>query len=488
MKRVGRAIDHCRLQFLGGVRTVTGSCHLLTTPKASVLIDAGLFYGRRAEFYRVNTTFAFRPQHIDALVLSHAHIDHCGNIPTLVRRGLRGRIYTTSATRDLCRLMLADSGHIQEEDARYLKKLARKVCSRRRGRERPQEAPEVRGPLYTQRDALRAMGKFRPLHYGQRFKVAADTTVTFYDAGHILGASVMLLEVRLASGTLRLGYAVDLGRKDLPMLNDPVVLYDLDYLILESTYGSRVHSSIDEARETLCDVINRTVARRGKIIIPAFALERTQEVLYCIAQLLKEGRIPSIPIFVDSPLATRVTEVFRRNVHYLDQHVKDLVKNGASPFDFMNLRYVPSRAESKALNVDKRPMIILAGSGMCEAGRVLHHLKNTITESRNTILVVGYMARDTLGKRIVDKEKVVRIYGMEYGLNAEVVVINALSGHADRDDLLRYAREADPGQGTFLVHGDEEQTRALYDALSAEGAAVTMPQREEEVLLRPIRR
>jgi len=488
MKRVRRESDRCRLQFLGGVRTVTGSSHLLTAPKSHVLIDAGLFYGRRADFYRVNTTFAFQPQHVDALVLSHAHIDHCGNIPTLVRRGLRGRVFATSATRDLCRLMLADSGHIQEEDARYLKKLARQARSPRRGREHGREVPEVRGPLYTQRDALRAMGKFRPLHYGQRFQATADTAVTFYDAGHILGASVMLLEVRLASGTLRLGYAVDLGRKELPMLNDPVVLCDLDYLILESTYGSRVHPSVEEAKVTLCDVINRTVARRGKIIIPAFALERTQEVIYCIAQLLKEGRIPSIPIFVDSPLATRVTEVFRRNIHYLDRHVKELVKGGASPFDFMNLHYVQNQAESKALNVDKRPMIILAGSGMCEAGRILHHLKNTITESRHTVLVVGYMARDTLGKRIVDKEKVVRIYGMEYELNAEVAVINALSGHADRDDLVRYAREADPGQGVFLVHGDEVETRALYDALSAEGVDVTMPQKDEEVLLRPIRR
>jgi len=485
MKRVRKGNDHCRLQFLGGVRSVTGSSHLLTTPKARILIDAGLFYGRRAEFYSVNTTFAFQPQRIDALVLSHAHIDHCGNIPTLVKRGLRGRVFATSATRDLCRLMLADSGHVQEEDARYLRKLARKASPRRRRRERSPEAAQVRGPLYTERDALRAMVKFRPLAYGQRFSVAADTAVTFYDAGHILGASVMLLEVKLASGTLRLGYAVDLGRKELPMLNDPVVLSDLDYLILESTYGGRAHSSIEEATQTLKDVINRTVARRGKVVIPAFALERTQEVIYCVARLQQDGLIPSIPIFVDSPLATRVTEVFRRNLHYLDEHVKDLVQNGASPFDFINLRYVQSQAESKALNVDQRPMIILAGSGMCEAGRILHHLKNTITESRNTVLVVGYMAQDTLGKRIVDREKVVRIYGMEYELNAEVAVINALSGHADKNDLLRYAREADPRQGTFLVHGDEEQTRALYEALAAEGAAVAMPQKEEEVVLQP---
>ncbi|MGE5280564.1 MAG: MBL fold metallo-hydrolase RNA specificity domain-containing protein [Deltaproteobacteria bacterium] len=486
MKKTRRDAAYCRLQFLGGVRTVTGSSHLLTTPKARVLIDAGLFYGRRADFYSVNTTFAYAPQQIDALVLSHAHIDHCGNIPTLVKRGLRGRVYATSATRDLCRLMLADSGHIQEEDARYLKKLAHRARRQRPRRNVPRpEVPSVPEPLYTERDALRAMGKFRPLAYGQRFSVAPDTAVTFYDAGHILGASVMLIEVRLAAGTLRLGYAVDLGRKELPMLNEPVVLPDLDYLILESTYGSRTHSSVETAKETLRDVICRTVARGGKIVIPAFALERTQEVIYCIARLLEEKAVPPVPIYVDSPLAIRVTEVFRRNVHYLDEQVRDFVKQGSGPFDFADLHYVQSQFESKALNVDKRPMIILAGSGMCEAGRVLHHLKNNITESRNTILVVGYMAKDTLGKRIVDKEKLVRIYGMEHELNAEVVVINALSGHADKNDLLRYAREADPRQGVFLVHGDEEETRALYEALAAEGIAATMPLKDEEVLLRP---
>jgi len=282
---------------------------------------------------------------------------------------------------------------------------------------------------------------------------------------------------------LRIGYAVDLGREDLPMLNNPTILKDLDYLILESTYGGRAHSPISEAKGKLREAINRTVARKGKIIIPSFALERTQEVIYVLAELLKEGAIPELPVYVDSPLATRVTDVFRKNVHYMDHKVKDLIRNDSSPFDFLHLHYVQDQHESKALNNDKRPMIIIAGSGMCEAGRVLHHLKNNITESRNTVLIVGYMAKDTLGKKIVDREKIVRIYGMEYELNAEVVVINALSGHADKNDLLKYVQECRPSKEVFLVHGDEDQTQCLYDTLVSQGFNTCMPLKNEEKLL-----
>ncbi len=478
MKKRGSPHGEIRLKFLGAVRTVTGSSHLVTTPKSKILIDAGLFYGRRQEFYNVNTTFAYQPPRVSALVLSHAHIDHCGNIPTLIKHGLRCKVYTTSATRDLCKLMLADSGKVQEEDFRYLAKIASKVKNRRR-----QEFMQVKGPLYTQREAFRSITKFRPLHYGQRFKISPDTTLTFFDAGHILGSSITLLDIKMARKVLRLGYAVDLGREQMPMLNNPTVLRDLDYLILESTYGGRLHAPIQEAKEKLRETINRTVARKGKIIIPSFALERTQEVVYCISELLKEGLIAPIPIYVDSPLAVKITEVFRRNVHYMDHEVKERIRRNASPFDFLNLHYVQDQYESKALNEDKRPMIIIAGSGMCEAGRVLHHLKNNITESRNTVLIVGYMAKDTLGKKIVDKEKIVRIYGLEYELNAEVVVINALSGHADKNDLVRYVKESSPIKQVFLVHGDEDQTKMLYDALLNEGFNPYMPVKNEEVVL-----
>jgi len=267
------------------------------------------------------------------------------------------------------------------------------------------------------------------------------------------------------------------------MLNNPTVLKDLDYLILESTYGGRLHSPITDAKEKLRETINRTVARKGKIIIPSFALERTQEVVFFINELLKEGSIPPIPIYVDSPLATRITEVFRNNIHYMDHEVKKMIHKDESPFDFRDLRYVESQEESKALNNDKRPMIILAGSGMCEAGRILHHLKNNITESRNTVLIVGYMAKDTLGKKIVDKQRLVKIYGIEYELNAEVVVINALSGHADKNDLVEYVTESSPLNEVFLVHGDEDQTRQLYDVLKEKKLNPYVPVKNEEITL-----
>ncbi len=479
MRKADRRRDLVSLKFLGGVRTVTGSSHLLTTPKSRILIDAGIFYGRREEFYEINTTLAYTPSRIDALVLSHAHIDHCGNIPTLLKNGLRCRVYATSATRDLCKLMLADSGRVQEEDFGYLKKIA----PRSRGRRPHPPAPKVRGPLYTQREAQRSISQFRPLHYGQHFRLTPDTMVTFLDAGHILGSSVVVLDVRLSQKYLRVGYAVDLGRKDLPMLNDPTVLTDLDYLILESTYGGRRHDPISQAKEKLRETIIRTVARNGKIIIPSFALERTQEVLYFISELLQERAIPPIRIYVDSPLASRITEVFRNNVHYMDHTVKDRLGRNDSPFDFLNLTYVRDREESKALNNDKRPMIIIAGSGMCEAGRVLHHLKNNITESRNTVLVVGYMAKDTLGRKIVERQKVVRIYGLEYELNAEVVVINGLSGHADQSDLVEYVRASSPVRKVFLVHGEEDQIHSLSEALAREQLDSYIPQKNEEVVL-----
>jgi len=478
MRKRKRRLNVVRLKFLGGVRTVTGSSHLLTTPKSKILIDAGLFYGKRREFYEANTKFNFRPQHVDALVLSHAHIDHCGNIPTLIKHGLRCKIYTTSATRDLCRLMLADSGKIQAEDFKYLTKITRKIKGRNRG-----NVMRPRGPLYTQRDALRSIAKFRPLHYGQRFKITNDVTLTLFDAGHVLGSSISLLEVRMDREVLRLGYAVDLGREELPLLNSPTVLRDLDYLILESTYGGRLHSSIEDAKIKLRDAINRTIERRGKIIIPSFALERTQEVIYCIGEFMRDGSVPAVPIYVDSPLATKVTEVFRKNIHYMSQDVKNQITKDSSPFDFLNLHYVQNQAESKALNNDKRPMIIIAGSGMCEAGRVLHHLKNNITESRNTVLIVGFMAKDTLGRKIVEREEIVRIYGMEHELNAEVVVINALSGHADRKCLVRYARKSTPAKQIFLVHGDEEQIGNLNDALLKEHLNPYVPEKNEDVVL-----
>ncbi len=462
------------VKFLGGVRTVTGSSHLITTRHSRVLIDCGIFYGRRDESYELNSSFKYNPRKLDAVLLSHAHIDHCGNIPNLYKRGLRCKIYTTSATRDLCRLMLTDSGKIQEEDVKYVNKV-----NRRLGR-------PLRKPLYSAQEARRSLKKFRPLSYRQRFKITKDVTCTFYDAAHILGSGIIVLDIKVDNrDSMRIGYAVDLGRRGLPLLNEPTVVEGMDYLIIESTYGGREHGPIDEAKGKLRDVINQTIERGGKVIIPSFALERAQEVIYFLNLLIKEKQIPPIPIYVDSPLTTNITEVFRTHYGYLDDETRALMRTKkAGPFDFVNLNYVRSRDESKALNYDKRPMIIIAGSGMCEAGRVLHHLKNNISDSRNTVLVVGYMAANTLGKRIVDRARIVSIYGVGCELNAQVAVINAFSGHADKNELLEYVKSCLPIKKVFIVHGDIEQSKSIFDLMRQSDINAYMPDKNEELVLR----
>jgi metallo-beta-lactamase family protein len=461
-----------KIKFLGGVKTVTGSSHLITTDSAKVLLDSGLFQGKRDEFYQQNTTFSHNPRELDAVILSHAHIDHCGNIPSLIKRGMRCKIYSTHATRDLCKLMLEDSGKIQEEDVKYVNKINKRL------------GLAMRQPLYTKKEAAKAAKRrFQTLSYEQRFCVAKNAFATLYDAGHILGSAVITLEIKDAEENIRLGYAVDLGRKNLPMLNDPVSPKGLDYLIIESTYGGRMHAPIEEAKSKLREAINRTVERKGKILIPAFTLERTQEVLYFLSQLIKEKAIPIMPIYVDSPLAAEITEVFKLHDGYMNAQTRQEIGRGDSPFEFLNLRFIREQRESKSLNSDKRPMIIIAGSGMCESGRILHHLKNNIEDSRNTILVVGYMAKDTLGRRIVERFRFVKIFGVEHQLNAEVVIINAFSGHADKEALVNYVQSCLPLKRIFLVHGDEEQTQALFDALSGKGLNAYIPSKNEEVNL-----
>jgi metallo-beta-lactamase family protein len=459
------------IKFLGGVRTVTGSSHLVSADKSQVLLDAGLFQGHRDESYRINTTFSYNPRKLDALILSHAHIDHSGNIPVVVKNGMHCKIYTTAATRDLCKLMLEDSGKIQEEDIRYVNKINKRL------------GLALRKPLYTRKEASKVNKRFHSLSYGERFCVARNIFANLYDSGHILGSSIIVLDIKDNDRFIRLGYAVDLGRKNLPLLNPPQVPKGIDYLIVETTYGARFHAPIEEAKFKLRDVVNRTVERGGKILIPSFTLERAQEVLYFLNELLKEKAIPSIPIYVDSPLATDITEVFKAHFAYLNAQTRLSIAHGNSPFEFVNLKFIREQDESKKLNTDKRPMIIIAGNGMCESGRILHHLKNNIEESRNTILIVGYMAKDTLGKRIVDKARIVRIFGVEYELNAEVAVINSISGHADKSELLDFITACLPLKRVFLVHGDPEQSQALFDALSERNINAVIPEKDEEAFL-----
>ncbi|MFA7271489.1 MAG: MBL fold metallo-hydrolase, partial [Candidatus Omnitrophota bacterium] len=381
------------------------------------------------------------------------------------------KIYTTPATKDLAQLMLEDSGKIQEEDIKYVNKINKRIG-----------LPE-RKPLYTKKEAARATKIFRPIAYNQKFCIAKNICVTLLDAGHILGSAVTVLDIKDDDRSIRLGYAVDLGRKNLPLLNDPVIPKGLDYLIIESTYGARLHAPVEEAQSKLREAISRTLRRGGKVLIPSFTLERTQEVIYFLNELLKEKLIPYVPIYVDSPLATDITEVFEYHTDYLDKETRQAITKGDSPFGFLNLKFIRDQKESKSLNTDRRPMIIIAGSGMCESGRILHHLQNNIEDSRNMVLVVGYMARDTLGRRIVDREKIVRIFGIEYELNAEVVIINAMSGHADKDELLEFVTACLPLKRIFLVHGEEEQSQALFDTLTQKGLNAYIPSKDEEVLL-----
>lgn len=462
-----------KLKFCGGTRTVTGSMHLLETEQSRIMIDSGLFQGKRDDFYRINNSFPISPTEINTLVLSHAHIDHSGNIPNLVKHGLTSPILTTAPTVDLCNLMLPDSGHIQEEDIKFVNHI-----NKRKGL-------PLREPLYTENDARQSISYFQGVDYNETVKIRPDITCTFHDAGHVLGASIIVLDIQTKTDKMRLAYAVDLGRKNLPLLKDPNIPKNIDYLVIESTYGNRLHDPIETAKGKLADIIIRTIQRGGKIIIPSFAFERTQEVIYFINQLVNKGTIPEIPIFVDSPLATDITMVFQKHINYLDKTIQNLLKEKHDPFGFRRINYVRSTEESKALCHDTRPMVVISASGMCEAGRVLHHLRNNIENPANTILVVGYMAENTLGKKIVDRQPVVKIFGEEYHLHAEVVKINAFSAHADKNELISFIRQCNSKlKQIFIVHGDMDQSEPFTESLKQSGLPAYLPQKDETVELK----
>ena len=461
------------ITFCGGTRTVTGSMHLIEFEGQRVVIDCGLYQGHREEFYQVNSHFCFNPFQVNTVVLSHSHIDHCGNLPNLVKSGFRGKIFVTKPTKELCQLMLLDSAKIQEEDIKFVNKINLR-------RNLP-----LRKPLYTVEDARKSLKSIRALDYYKQFKLTPNISCAFYDAGHILGSATPLLEIKKDSGeTLKIAYAVDLGRCNIPLLRDPDILAGVDYLIIESTYGGRLHSPIEDAQAKLAEAISRTASRGGKVIIPSFALERTQEVVYYLGRLLKEKKIKPIPIYVDSPLACNITDVFLNNSEVFDAQAQALLAKNADIFGTKSIHYVRTSDESKQLNFSKEPMIIISTSGMCESGRILHHLRNNIMDERNTILVVGYMARNTLGKKIVERHKRVKIFGESFELKAEVEVINAFSAHADKNELVDYALKT---QGRlkkiFIVHGDMDQSEALALELKTKGLRPHIPKKFETVAL-----
>jgi metallo-beta-lactamase family protein len=442
------------IKFCGGVETVTGSMHLISTSKSKVLLDCGLFQGKRDEYYSINSKFPFNLNNINAAILSHAHIDHCGNIPNLIKQGYREPIYCTPATKDLCRFMLLDSGYVQSEDIKYVNKI-----NKRRGL-------PPREPLYDQKEARKALKYLRSISYHKRFSLTKDIGLTFYEAGHILGSAIPLIEIKTKKKPLRIAYAVDLGRIDMPLLKNPEIPAEIDYLIIEGTYGDREHSNIKDAEVELADTINKTIKRGGKVIIPSFALERTQLIVFFISQLMRKKKIKNIPIYVDGPLAVNVTDVFRESADYFDLETAREFLNSGDPFSYDNVTYVKDVNRSKQLHDITKPIILISASGMCENGRILHHLKNNIENPKNTIVVIGFMANNTLGKRIVERAKTVRIFGRIYELNSEVVTINAFSSHADKNGLINYIRGAGKTlKKVFLVHGEIGQLNKLQESI-----------------------
>jgi metallo-beta-lactamase family protein len=450
-----------RITFHGATQTVTGSMHEVAANGARLLLDCGLYQGRRKEARERNANFPFPASRIRCVLLSHAHIDHSGNIPTLVKSGFEGPVYATPATVDLCHSMLPDSAHLQEKDALFLAK--RKHRRKLLGIE---DELEIIEPLYSQADAERALEHFRPVLDGTPAEAAPGVTFTGIEAGHMLGSTALVLEVESRGRKIRIGYSGDVGRPNLPIIRDPEPLPQVDYLVMESTYGDRLHKDLATVKSKLADAVRRAAARGGKIIAPAFAVGRTQQLVLLLHELIEEKQIPSIPVFVDSPLAVDVTEVFRRHVYLFDEETSRFLRNGEDPFGFRLLRYVREASESKALNDLRGPALIISASGMCEAGRILHHLRNNIEDPRNMVLITGFMAEHTLGRKIVEKQPEVPIFGEPVRLRAEVVKLNELSGHADQRELLEWMKPvARSLRGLFLVHGEPAQAAALKAAI-----------------------
>lgn len=439
-----------RLSFHGAAQTVTGSQHLLEINGARLLLECGLYQGRRAESYRRNREFRFDPRALDAVILSHAHIDHSGNLPNLVKQGFTGKIYATSATADLSDIMLRDSGHIQESDAAFVNRRLRKG-----------ESPVK--PIYTQADAEQVGGQFHSVEYGQRFEPIPGVMATFHDAGHMLGSAGVLLQIQEHGRNVRFWFSGDIGRFRLPLLKDPVLPEPVDYLLMECTYGDLAHNDPGEAYDALRGVVTRTAARGGKVIVPSFAVGRTQELVFDLNRMVADGEIKPLPVIVDSPLAVNTTDVFRRHPEYFDKETREFVRENRHPaLQFPGLRYVRSVDESKALNERHESMVIISASGMAETGRILHHLKNNIGDPRNTVTIVSWQAPDTLGRRLAEGDKQVRIFGDPYDVRAEVVTIPGLSAHAGQDLLVSYAASIKQSvKKIFLIHGEQGPAQAL---------------------------
>ncbi len=449
-----------KIGFYGAIQTVTGSQFVISTNEKNILLDCGLYQGRRNESYEINQNFKFDPAKIDILLLSHSHIDHSGNIPNLVKHGFKGSIFATPATVDLCKILLKDSAYLQERDVEFVNKI------------RASQHQDPIDVLYSPEDVEKSLDLFVSVSYDKTFTIANGINVTFRDAGHILGSASILLEIEENGVKRRLGYSGDIGRPDMPIVHDPNQLRDLDILLMETTYGNRIHSEYGDVEDELAKIINDTSKNGGKIIIPSFAVGRTQLIVYLLHKLFDTNRIPEIPIYVDSPMAVHATEVFRSHFDELDREANRVfLENHQDPFGFRRLKYVESVEESKALNSLSYPHIIISASGMAEGGRILHHLKNNIENHKTTILFVGYAAKHTLARKIMDGESVVKIFGEEHKVKAKIISFDTFSAHADKHELLKYVDTNSPERlkNIFLIHGEPDQMEPFKNALRSQG-------------------
>jgi len=463
-----------KVEFWGAARTVTGSMHLLEVNGHRLLLDCGLYQGRRKEAFERNRSMPFAANEIDAVILSHAHIDHSGNLPSLVRAGFDGCIYSTSATRDLCAYMLADSAHIQENDVKFVNKRRKK------------QGKKLFEPLYTKEDAVETLTRFHSVGYNHPFEPVPGVTVQFRDAGHILGSAIVIIDANEKGHKTRLLFSGDIGRKGLPILRDPQIAEGADIVIMEGTYGNRLHETNGDAKALLRETVSEAVNQRGKLLIPAFAVGRTQEIVYRLNQLWEAKQLPEVDVFVDSPLAVNATEVFRLHPECYDKKFAQalLTDSDRDPLGFARLKYVRSADGSRKLNSWDRPAVIISASGMCEGGRILHHLRHHAVDPASIVLFVSFQAQHTLGRKILEGRNPVSIYGEEYEIRASVRKAEGYSAHADRNGLLAWAERVQ-GVGSvrqiFLVHGEEDGLSALASGLEGQGAeSVHIPERGQK--------
>ena len=462
-----------KIRFYGAARTVTGSQHLIEVNGKQLLLECGIFQGRRKEFYERNCCFAFEPGEVDAVILSHAHIDHSGNLPNLVKQGYQNPIYATAPTAELAGIMLRDSGHIYEENAEYFNKKRRKHGE-----------PAVE-PLYTIEDAERVPELFVRKHYNETFEPVNGVTAKLVDAGHILGSAAVVLDIEENEKKTRLWFSGDIGRDRLPIIEDPVMPEDVDILMMECTYGDKPHREPEQAYVEFRDVVKRTIEQGGNVIIPAFAVGRTQELVFNLNRMIADGDLPRMPVFVDSPLAINATDIFKKYPQYYDEETHAFVQTEKHPaLAFPGLKYTRSVKESKAINEVKQPKVVISASGMAEAGRILHHLIRNVEDKRNTICIVSWQAPHTLGRRLAERKKRVRIFGEEVRVRAEVATIGGLSAHGGQKKLLEYADAAN-GNGLkqiYLVHGDARPAEILMEKMRQRGIKhVAYPERGEVV-------